>query len=277
MSKTTIRDVAINYEVFGEDGPWVTLMTGGRRSYGEFSSLAKKVSVQGFRVLLHDRRNTGSSGIAMTAEDTEEAVWADDLFHLLQQLDALPAFVGGSSSGARTAILFGIRHPKATRGLLILRVTGGKFAAGRLPELYYDQFIRAAQEGGMAAVCSTEAYQERVESSAANREALMSMNPDEFISIQKRLRELFVTGADLPVMGVTADELATISAPAIVIPGNDNTHSSASGRAAHDLIPGSEIHELPITDQDVPLIPFEDWAPYEEEIAEVFTGFMRRI
>ena len=85
MSKTTVRDVAINYEVFGEDGPWVTLMTGGRRSYGEFSSLAKKVSVQGFRVLLHDRRNTGSSGIAMTAEDTEEAVWADDLFHLLQQ------------------------------------------------------------------------------------------------------------------------------------------------------------------------------------------------
>ena len=105
----------------------------------------------------------------------------------------------------------------------------------------------------------------------------MSMNPDEFISIQKRLRELFVAGADLPVMGVTADELATISAPAIVIPGNDNTHSSASGRAAHDLIPGSEIHELPITDQDVPLIPFEDWAPYEAEIAEVFTGFMRRV
>ena len=277
MSKTTVRDVAINYEVFGEDGPWVTLMTGGRRSYGEFSSLANKVSAQGFRVLLHDRRNTGSSGIAMTAEDTEEAVWADDLFHLLQQLDALPAFVGGSSSGARTAILFGIRHPKATRGLLILRVTGGKFAAGRLPELYYDQFIRAAQEGGMAAVCSTEAYQERVESSAANREALLSMKPDEFISIQKRLRELFVAGANLPVMGVTADELATISAPAIVIPGNDNTHSSASGRAAHDLIPGSEIHELPITDQDVPLIPFEDWAPYEAEIAEVFTGFMRRI
>ena len=29
-----------------------------------------------------------------------------------------------------------------------MRVTGGAFAAGRLPENYYDQFIRAAEEGG---------------------------------------------------------------------------------------------------------------------------------
>jgi hypothetical protein len=37
------------------------------------------------------------------------------------------------------------------------------------------------------------------------------------------------------------------------------------------------LHELPITDQDVPLIPFEEWAPYEAEIAETFVAFMRRV
>ena len=58
--------------------------------------------------------------------------------------------------------------------------------------------------------------------------------------------------------------------------GNDKTHSSASGLVAHDLIPGSELHRLPITDQDVPLIPFPDWSRYEEEIAEVFVNFMQR-
>ena len=36
------------------------------------------------------------------------------------------------------------------------------------------------------------------------------------------------------------------------------------------------LHELPIRDQDVPLIPFEEWAPYEEEIARVFTEFMKK-
>ena len=64
--------------------------------------------------------------------------------------------------------------------------------------------------------------------------------------------------------------------PVIVIPGNDNTHSSESGRIAHRLIPGSELHQLPIEDQDVPLIPFGEWAPLEDEIADVFEKFMAR-
>ena len=276
MATANVRGVTINYQIFGDDGPWVALVTGGRRGYGEFKSIAGKIAAQGFRVLLHDRRNTGASSISMSADETEEAVWADDLHALLGQLDALPAFVGGSSSGARTSLLFAVRHPDALCGLLILRVTGGAFAANRLPENYYDQFIRAAREGGMAAVCATDAYRERVEANPASGEALMAMDSDEFIDIMSRLRELFVAGAHLPVMGVTEDELATIKAPTIVIPGNDNTHSSASGLAAHELIPGSEIHRLPITDQDVPIIMFDKWAPYEEEITEVLSGFMRR-
>lgn len=276
MATATVRGVTINYEVFGEAGPWVALITGGRRGYGEFKSLAGKLSAEGFRVLLHDRRNTGASSIAMSADEVEEAVWADDLHELLGQLDALPAFVGGSSSGARTSILFGIRHPGAVAGLLLLRVTGGPFAANRLPELYYDQFIRAAKEGGMAAVCATDAYQERIKANAASGDTLMAMNPDEFIDIMSRLRELFVAGANLPVMGATPEELAQIKAPSIVIPGNDNTHASTSGLAAHELIPGSELHQLPIEDQDVPLIPFDEWEPYLPEIVQVFAGFMRR-
>ncbi len=276
MATATVRGITINYEVFGDDGPWVALITGGRRGYGEFKSLAGKLSAEGFRVLLHDRRNTGASSIAMSADEVEEAVWADDLRELLGQLDALPVFVGGSSSGARTSILFGIRHPDAVRGLLLLRVTGGPFAANRLPELYYDQFIRAAKDGGMAAVCATDAYQERITANPASGETLMAMDPDHFIDIMSRLRDLFVAGAYLPVMGATAEELAQIKAPSIVIPGNDNTHASTSGLAAHEQILGSELHRLPIEDQDVPLIPFDEWEPYEAEIVQVFAGFMRK-
>ena len=64
--------------------------------------------------------------------------------------------------------------------------------------------------------------------------------------------------------------------PTIIIPGNDNTHSSGSALVAQKLIPGSELHRLPITDQDVPLIPFPEWGAYEEEIARVFVDFMQR-
>lgn len=276
MPIAKVRGVDINYEVVGERGPWVTLITGGRRGYQEFVPLAGKIAAGGFRVLLHDRRNTGASEMLIDDAEVEEVVWADDLRELLAGLDGLPAFIGGASSGARTAILFCVRHPEACRGLLLLRVTGGPFAAKRLPENYYGQFIRIAREGGMAAVCETEAYRERIEANPANRDKLMAMDPERFIAVMSRLKEKFEAGAELPVMGVTDAELATIQAPSIIIPGNDQTHSSASGRIAHQRIAGSELHQLPIEDQEVPLIPFPDWAPYEDEIAGAFIDFMRR-
>jgi pimeloyl-ACP methyl ester carboxylesterase len=162
------------------------------------------------------------------------------------------------------------------RALLLFRVTGGAFAAGRLPELYYDQFIRAAEQGGMAAVCATEQYAERIAANQANRERLMRLDPKRFIAVMSRWRELFERGAHLPVMGVTEEELGSIRVPTLVIPGNDKTHSSASGRTAHRMIPGSELHDLGLEDLDVPLIQFDEWAPHEAEITRVFVDFMRR-
>lgn len=277
MPKAMVRGLGLNYEILGRDGPWLALITGGRRSYAEIVPLARKIADEGFRVLLHDRRNTGASDMRLDGSEVEEIVWADDLHLLLGQLGAAPAFIGGSSSGARTAMLLCLRNPETVRGLLLLRVTGGDFAAGRLPENYYGQFIRAAREGGMAAVCATEAYGERIAANPAVRDALMQMDPRDFIEIQTRLLAHFERGAHLPVMGVTEDQLRSIRKPAIIIPGNDNTHSSESGRTAHRCIPDSELHQLPITDQDRPIIPFPEWAPYEPEIARVFVDFMRRV
>lgn len=276
MPTAKIRGLNILYQVIGARGPWLALTTGGRRGHQEFVPLARKIATAGHRVLLHDRRNTGASDILIEGEEVEEAIWADDLHQLLSQLGALPAFIGGSSSGARTSVLFALRHPTSARGLLLFRVTGGEFAANRLPETYYGQFIRAAQEGGMAAVCATEQYQERIAANPANRERLMKMDPKCYVEVMSRWRDNFVAGARLPVMGVTEAELRSIGIPAIVVPGNDKTHSSESGRAAARLIPGAEVHELPIADQDVALIPFEQWAPYEEEIAGIFVDFMKR-
>jgi pimeloyl-ACP methyl ester carboxylesterase len=273
---TKVNGININYRVVGESGPWVALVPGGRRGHVEFVSFAEKIAAYGYRVLLHDRRNTGASDIQFDADNVEEATWATDLYGLMQQLDALPAFIGGSSSGARTAIMFALSYPQSVRGLLLMRITGGPFAASRLPKNYYDQYIRAAESGGMAAVCATEHYANLIKFKPSNRDTLMAMDLSRFIAVVRRWRELFVAGANLPVMGVTAEELASIKAPTIVIPGNDNTHSSESGRLAHRLISGSILHELPITDQDVPLILFEEWAPQESEIAQVFASFMAK-
>ena len=272
-----IRGIDINYTVVGETGPWVALTTGGRRGHPEFAGLAVKLARHGFRVLLHDRRNTGASEIVIAGEESEEAICADDLLALLTHLDAVPAFIGGSSSGSRMSLLFGLRHPVAAKALLLFRVTGGPVAAKRLPENYYGQFIRAAQQGGMAAVRATDHYKSCIAANPANEARLMSMDPADYIAVMSRWLNQFEAGIHQEVLGFSNAELEGIRLPAIVIPGNDGVHSSASGRAAHRLIPGSELHELPLEDQPVPLVPFEEWEPQEEEIAAVFAGFMRRV
>lgn len=277
MPISKIRGVNINWQVIGPSTrPWVVMTSGGRRSYEEFIPLANKIAAYGYQVLLHDRRNTGASEVLLEGDEGEEIPWTRDMFELTQQQNIQPAFFCGSSSGARTSILFYSRYPQAVRGLLLMRVTGGAFAAGRLPENYYGQFIRAAQQGGMAAVCATEQWKERIAANPATRDYLMAMSPEKFIAILTRWNEIFAAGGKYPVMGVTEDELKSIKVPTVILPGNDKTHSSASALFAHNAIPGSELHRLPIEDQDVPLIPFPDWASYEAEIARTFADFMAR-
>jgi pimeloyl-ACP methyl ester carboxylesterase len=271
-----VNGVTVYYHVVGDNGPWVVLIPGGRRGHVDFVSLAEKLAAYGCRVLLHDRRNTGASDIWFDDGKVEEETWADDLYALMRKLDAMPAFVGGSSSGARTAILFALKYPQAVRGLLLMRITGGAFAAALLPEIYYDQYIRAAELGGMTAVCATEHYVNLIKANPANREKLMAMDPSRFIAVLKRQRELFVAGSGLPVMGITDSELTSISVPTIIIPGNDKTHLSETSHLAQRSLQNGVLHELPISQQDVALIQFTEWATYEAEIAQVFASFINK-
>jgi hypothetical protein len=171
---------------------------------------------------------------------------------------------------------FYVRFRNDVRGLLLMRVTGGALAAGRLPENYYGMFIKAAQQGGMAAVCATEQYQERIASNPATKDRLMAMDPAQYIKVMSNWQDQFIESTKLEVFGMTDADLGSIAVPAVVIPGNDQTHASVNGRIAARKIPGCVLHQLPIQDQEVPLIPYPDWAPHEDEIARVFVDLMRR-
>ncbi len=276
MPYLDIRGVKLFHVVHGDHGPWLALNSGGRHRHLEMAPLAQAIAAEGFRVLVHDRRNTGASDILIQGDDSEEEIWADDLHALLAHYGALPAFVGGSSAGARLSMMLKRRHPQAVKGLLLMRVTGGTFAAGRLPHMYYGQFIDAARHGGMAAVCETEAYRERLALNPDSRAGLLAMDPAHYIEVMTRWRDRFTSGPISPVMGVPEAELKAYRLPVIVVPGNDKTHSSVNGCGAAALIPGSELSPLPLQDQDVDLIAFPEWGAHLPELTAKFCDFMRR-
>jgi pimeloyl-ACP methyl ester carboxylesterase len=276
MPIANVRGVNINYRLIGNQGPWVALSPGGRRDLGGVEPLARRVADAGHRVVIFDRRNCGSSDVVIGGEDSEYEIWADDLHELLSELGALPVFIGGSSSGCRTSLLFALRHPEAVRGLLLWRVTGGRFACERLAQEYYGQYIAAAKQGGMAAVCEMEHWKERIDAKAENRDSLMKMDPARFITIMSHWREYFVRGADLPVIGATEAELKSIKVPACIIPGNDNTHSRQTGENLGRLLPKSEVHILFPKHYDEALSPREEWDEKAGEMAALFSDFIKR-
>ena len=275
MPIATVRGVEINYQVLGERGPWVALQPGGRRGLEGVKPLGQKIAEAGNRVLVNDRRNCGASGISFDGGSSENEVWAADLHELLLQLDALPAFIGGSSSGCRLALLVALRHPADVRGLLLWRVTGGAFATGRLVHNYYTQFIEAAERGGMEAVCRTEHFAELIASNPANRDRLMSMGVERFIGVMNTWRRAFNEGANHPIIGISPAELRSLTMPACIIPGNDRTHPREPGQIAHRLMPDAEYHEVLTEDRPDLDVALEDWNAKEGLLAAIFIDFLR--
>jgi pimeloyl-ACP methyl ester carboxylesterase len=277
MSLAKVRGVTLHYEVLGGKGPWVALSPGGRRAMEGVESLARRIAQAGYRVLVHDRRNCGASDVAIEGKDSENGIWADDLYELLNQVGGLPAWIGGSSSGCRMALLFAMRYPQATRGMLLWRVTGGGAAAKRLAQRYYGQYIPIAKQGGMSAICATEEFSERIRERPGNRERLMKMDPVRFIAVMDHWHRNFVAGADQPVIGASEAELKAVTTPACIVPGNDLSHLRTVAENLGRLLPDAEVHPLVTKQYDLDVAPREEWNAREGELAAIFLDYMKRV
>ena len=275
MPIANVRGVAINYEILGDRGPFVALQPGGRRAGSALRSLAAKIAEAGNRVIIYDRRNTGLSSIAIEGESENDA-WAEDLHELLRQLDALPAYIGGSSSGCRLAMILTLKRPEDVRGLLLWRVTGGAYAAERLTNQYYTSHIEAATRGGMAAVCQLEHWSEVIQLNPKARDALMAFDPQDFIARMMRWRTSFLAGTDHKVIGLSPAQLRSMTVPACIAPGNDRVHPREPGQVAHRLMPNAEYHEVMSEDRMDLDVAFEDWEKKEGLLAAIFIDFLRR-
>ncbi len=276
MPIATVRGAAMNHEIIGTRGPGMALTPGGRNPLGQVRSLAERMANAGYRVLIHDRRNCGASDVGFDASQSEYEGAADDLHALLARYDMLPAIVGGASSGARLSLAFALRHPAALRALLLWRVTGGHFAVNRLVEKYYDEYIRTAEQGGMAAVAATEHFAEMIRNRPSNRARLLAMDPRDFIAVMRAWRAPFVASADWPLIGVSEPDLRAIAAPVCLIPGDDLTHGEETGINAARLLPDCELHVMTSGTRNIEIADLAEWDAREERMAALFEDFLAR-
>jgi pimeloyl-ACP methyl ester carboxylesterase len=274
MPSAQVRSINLTYEVLGKNGPWIVISPGGRRGLTSDRALGVLLAEAGCRVLVYDRRNTGSSDIGFPGH-SESHELADDLLALLKALGTGPAYVAGCSSGARLSLLLALHHPEAVKALLLWRVTGGPYAAKRLAYNYYEQFIAAAEAGGIEAVGKTEHFAALIEANPRNRVLLNDMGAEGFLAAMRRWLAGFHQGSGQPVAGISPEEMRSITLPVLIVPGNDRIHPRAPGQAAHRLLPNSEYREVMAEDADVD-VDFAAWEAKNGTLASFFIDFVRR-
>ena len=108
---------AIYHEVRGE-GPPALLIAGATGDAGYFSRPAELLADE-FTVITYDRRGNSRSPRPEGWTTTDLSEQADDAAALLEALDAAPAAVYGSSSGASIAIWLLLEHSDAVRGAVV--------------------------------------------------------------------------------------------------------------------------------------------------------------
>jgi len=64
--------------------------------------------------------------------------------------------------------------------------------------------------------------------------------------------------------------------PTCIIPGNDLTHGSKTGEAAARLMPDCESHSLGLEDQNVDIVPAEEWYKMADDVVAIFNDFLMR-
>jgi pimeloyl-ACP methyl ester carboxylesterase len=276
MPFTHVRGINQNYEILGDDGPWIAMLPGGRRGMDGILTMAEGMAGKGYRVLVFDRRNCGKSEIGISGGASEFDEWADDLFELTKQLDAQPCAIGGQSSGCRTAITYVVRHPEAVSGLMLWRVSGGPYAAVNLGIRYYAEYIKAAGIGGMEAVCETDHFAKCIAANPRNRNILMSMDPNDFVEVMLRWMVSFLSGAITPLIGATAEDLKNIRVPTLMFCGNDRHHSRKVSFDVQKLIPESEIIDLGLPIFDVDTSPLALWKELMPTMVDQFDEFLKR-
>jgi hypothetical protein len=92
MPKIKVNGVSIACEVAGKGPPVVWTPGGWFPRNPSTYVFAGRFSAH-YRVLTWDRRNSGTSDMAVEDAESDSYLWADDLYALLHELDMSPAYV----------------------------------------------------------------------------------------------------------------------------------------------------------------------------------------
>ncbi len=200
-------------------------------------------------VVVYDRRECGQSGGRV-----ERLGWANYTRHgkaLLDHLQIDAAYVMGGCMGCSVALAFAVHYPEATRGLILHWPVGGyrwKVAA-------QDRFMRHynfAKQNGLAGVIERSQDKKNfwLDPESGPWAGLIARDKSFAASfaaqdLDRYLGLIVTSGRTLfdrdTATGAEPEEVLGVKAPALIIPGDDQSHATSGAHYLRELLPKAQF------------------------------------
>ena len=258
--------IRTRYEMTGDGPPLLMFSPGGFdstleswRTVGIYQRLNLLGHLpQRYTCITFDRRESGHSGGRV-----ERISWADYVRQGIGLLDALgidSAHLMGGCVGCSAVAAIGVEHPRRVRSLVLFSPAGGvKYRMKQHSR--FEQHLAYVDEHGTAAVAtlaresgSTFTKDPRVgpwnsvlRTDDAFAESYAALDAGRYRTIVAGLVRLLFDRDTVP--GPEPEDLLTCELPALIVPGQDESHAPSAARYLQECLPDAQYWDVPVTEQ----------------------------
>ncbi len=265
MSTATIDGLEVRYELFGSGTPLLLLAPGGFdatiekwRAASAWTGIdALDALATRFQVIAYDRRESGQSGGRV--ERLSWHTYAGQAKALLNQLKIESALILGGCMGCSVALAFAVDYPEATRALLLHWPVGG-FRWNATGRDRFQRHYRFAGTNGLAGVVERARIGKSfwTDPEAGPWASVIARDrsfAEDFLrqDLNRYLGLIAVSGRGLfdrdTATGPEPEEIMGISAPALIVPGDDASHATSAAHYLRELLPNASFWNVLPPDQ----------------------------